>query len=687
MASAGRLLGPPAAGDLFSTQNAGVGSIVPRIDDLHLPGKPFNDDDYDNAYGLYDEEPPMGLTENFAPTFLSSGNPCLDFFFQVVPNTPSEYLIKQLQLAWAQDARTTLKLICNLRGVRGTGKSDKKGFYTSALWLHKTHPKTLALNVKALADFGYLKDLPEILYRLLEGPDVRERAKQAWACRKMEKKIVRRRESFLRRRASVLPKTKSGKFKRRGSKGGQRRVGSEEEKKTISKYVDKEKAKDLRKERLISMAAKALDRYNNDSNYRFLFDCVCDLFAELLNSDVAFLGRGEVHKITLAGKWCPTIDSSYDKSLLICEGIARRVFPREEYEGIEEAHYVYRVRDRLRKQVLAPLHKALQLPEVYMTANEWSGLPYNRVASVAMKTYKWQFRKHDKERFEEYLGKVKSGKANIAAGALLPHEIIKSLLPMNYDDDDDDEDGDEVAELQWERMVSDVAKKGKLKNCIAVCDVSGSMDGTPMEVCVALGLLVSELSEEPWKGKVITFSANPQLHLIKGDSLLAKTNFIRKMEWGGNTDFQKVFDQILQVAVEGKLTEDQLIKRVFVFSDMEFDEASGQRCVNYYNYYGYGSYGNVDRGNDSNSWETDYEVIQRKFREKGYNRVPEIVFWNLRHSSSVPVVASQSGVALVSGFSKNMLTVFLNEGRIQTPEDVMELALSGEEYKKLVVYD
>jgi hypothetical protein len=64
--------------------------------------------------------------------------------------------------------------------VRGTGKSVKEGFYTSALWLHKAHPKTLALNIRALADFGYLKDLPEILYRLLEGPELRKLAKQAW---------------------------------------------------------------------------------------------------------------------------------------------------------------------------------------------------------------------------------------------------------------------------------------------------------------------------------------------------------------------------------------------------------------------------------------------------------------------------------------------------------------------------
>ncbi|TQE10309.1 hypothetical protein C1H46_004148 [Malus baccata] len=31
-------------------------------------------------------------------------------------------------------------------GVRGTGKSDKEGFYKAAFWLHQNHPKTLACN-------------------------------------------------------------------------------------------------------------------------------------------------------------------------------------------------------------------------------------------------------------------------------------------------------------------------------------------------------------------------------------------------------------------------------------------------------------------------------------------------------------------------------------------------------------
>ncbi|KAK8699223.1 hypothetical protein V6N13_115315 [Hibiscus sabdariffa] len=42
---------------------------------------------------------------------------------------------------------------------------------------------------------------------------------------------------------------------------------------------------------------------------------------------------------------------------------------------------------------------------------------------------------------------------------------------------------------------------GKLSNGMVVCDVSGSMNGMPMEVSVALGVLLSDLSKAPWKGE------------------------------------------------------------------------------------------------------------------------------------------------------------------------------------------
>ncbi|CAB4306455.1 unnamed protein product [Prunus armeniaca] len=137
------------------------------------------------------------------------------------------------------------------------------------------------------------------------------------------------------------------------------------------------------------------------------------------------------------------------------------------------------------------------------------------------------------------------------------------------------------------------------------------------------------------------------------------------MEAGCNTDFQKVFDLILKVPVKGNLNPEDMIKRLFVFSDMEFDEASS-----------------------SSGWETDYAVIQKKLENQGYgNAVPQIVFRNLRHSKATPVTGTQSGVALLSGFSKNLLKLFLdNDGEVQ-PDLAIEAAISGQEYQKLVVLD
>ncbi|KAK1395336.1 GPI inositol-deacylase PGAP1-like protein [Heracleum sosnowskyi] len=606
----------------------------------------------------------MGYTENQSPTFLTTGNPCLDFFFHVVPKTRRASIVERLESAWAHDPLTTLKLICNLRGVKGTGKSDKEGFYTAALWLHEKHHRNLACNVPAIASFGYLKDMLEILFRLVDGADAREKIRKDWKSKKKEESPYANWQSRYNVEPANKKKNARGRLKYKEGKevqylrsavlSSEVRVKANEAK----MKGESEKASIIRKETRLGRSKKFQELYESDVYFQFLYEKISSLFADMLKADMKFYNWGKKNRISLAAKWCPSLDSFYDKHTLICASIAKKVFPRDaypEYEGIEDAHYEYRVRDRLRKQVLVPLREMLQLPEVYMSAQEWSSVAYNRVASVAMKKYTDIFQWHDKERFSKYLEDVKEGKEKIASGALLPHDITNSCFQSGA--------GGTVAELQWKRMVDDMVEKGKLSNSIAVCDVSGSMGGTPMDVAVALGLLVSELSEEPWKGQVITFSQNPQIHFIKGDSLLHKCSFIRRMDWGTNTDFQKVFDQILMVAVAEKLSQEQMIKRVFVFSDMEFDQAS------------------------RTPWETDYQAIQRKFKENGYEKVPEIVFWNLRDSMATPVTAKQNGVAMLSGFSKNLLTIFLNRDGDINPELVMELAISGKEYQKLVLYD
>ncbi|KAL3625191.1 hypothetical protein CASFOL_030645 [Castilleja foliolosa] len=358
--------------------------------------------------------------------------------------------------------------------------------------------------------------------------------------------------------------------------------------------------------------------------------------------------------------------------------IAIKVFPRDEYpeyEGVEETHYAYQVSDRLRKQVLVPLRKALELPEVYMEANNWGSIPYHRVASDEMLLYMDKFLEHDGERFMEYIKNLKIGKAEIAASTFLLHKIIAYL---NRDENDwcsekwmvenktvaKFEWKIRVGDLQLKRMVREMAEKGELNNCLAVCHSSSGMNVYTSDVSGALGVLVSELSRKPWKGRLITFNTNAVLQKVRGNCLVEKTNFVQRMTDYGEPDLEKVFNTLLQMAVDGKLEPDQMIKRLFVFSDMEFNKAS------------------------EDPWETDYEVIVRKFKEKGYGDcVPEIVFWKLGESETTPVQANQPGVALVSGFSSNLMTLFLEQSEIKDPEAVMEAAILGQEYQKLQVFD
>ncbi|CAD6206516.1 unnamed protein product [Miscanthus lutarioriparius] len=416
----------------------------------------------------------MARTKNNSATYASSRNPCLDHFFQVVPDMPAQRVRELVTIAWAQDPLTALKLIANLCGVRGTAKSDREGFYAAALWMHERHPKTLACNLPALAEFGYLKDFPELLYRLIHGADTRKLYKAKAETQKIRRKV---------------PEVRTARLAGKKCAHGQSAPSMETEEAAVEnkpEAMDVAAAKEIpmTKEvrKVVKLAVQSLETYYGNGTYRFLFDCVAQFFADLLASDLEQLAPGgRKTNIRLAAK-CP------------------------DYSDLSEEHYSYRVHHRLRREVLVPLRKVLELPEVYMSAQRWSELPYTRVASVTMRRYKALFKKHDEARFDKYLEDVEAGKAKIAAGALLPHEIAAAAFGGEADD---------VSELQWRRMVEDLRKKGSLNNCIAVCDVSGSMNGTPMEVCVALGLLISELSEKPWAGRVITFSETPQIHKIE----------------------------------------------------------------------------------------------------------------------------------------------------------------------------
>jgi len=74
------------------------------------------------------------------------------------------------------------------------------------------------------------------------------------------------------------------------------------------------------------------------------------------------------------------------------------------------------------------------------------------------------------------------------------------------------------------------------------------------------------------------------------------------------------------------------------------------------------------------------KMIARKFEEAGYE-LPKIVFWNLNAKDNVPAKFDASGVALISGFSPQIMAAVLGGDTEKfTPEAIMLKALMVPRY-------
>jgi hypothetical protein len=163
-----------------------------------------------------------------------------------------------------------------------------------------------------------------------------------------------------------------------------------------------------------------------------------------------------------------------------------------------------------------------------------------------------------------------------------------------------------------------------------------------------------------------------------------------------------------------------MVKTLFIFSDMEFDEAMGgvsatdmdmdeeYQSDSDRDSFDSGDYDDemVDRSvasavhrRSNLASMTDFEAAKEKFRRAGYE-LPNIVFWNLRGSGrlhgggSTPVKMHETGAALMSGFSGHLLKLFMDgkffeaeaAGQKQqiTPYQIMQTALKQYDSWKVV---
>jgi hypothetical protein len=259
-----------------------------------------------------------------------------------------------------------------------------------------------------------------------------------------------------------------------------------------------------------------------------------------------------------------------------------------------------------------------------------------------MNKYRNTFFKNDGERFGNYIDDVLAGKTKINASVLYPHNLFEGWGKLNSYDNNTYGACCNAIDAQWNALPNYM--KDNSEKIIPVCDVSGSMHGLPMAVSVALGCYISERNEGIFKDAFISFSNDPVMQYLNGDSATSRFKQLESSEWGFSTDLQAVFNLVIDKAEHFKLSPDDMPTKILIISDMEFNEAADGK--------------------------TNLEVVRERYNASIYD-MPELIFWNVNgRRGNVPGLSSDKGVGLVSGFSPSILTSVLS-GKVETPEQLM----------------
>ena len=359
-----------------------------------------------------------------------------------------------------------------------------------------------------------------------------------------------------------------------------------------------------------------------------------DVLKEQFEADNNALASGG--EVSLLAKWLPSVNASSSETVLYAKKIAKHF-------GLNDASY---------RKALVALRAHIRIIENNLREKDYS-FDYAKQPSKAMYKYRKAFIRNDGERYSQFLDKVTTGEAKLHASTLMPYEIITPFFRRNVSDEER-----KAINTTW------ISQEdfGDTENALVVIDGSGSMyggaDPMPATVALSLGIYFAERNKGAFKNHFITFSENPQLVEIKGEDILDKVRYCHGFNEVANTNIQKVFELILDAAKKNSVPQDELPKKLYIISDMEFDYCAEDASL------------------------TNFEYAKKLFAEAGYT-LPEIVFWNVAsRNRQQPVTRNEQGVALVSGCTPRLFSMVASG--TMNPYAFMLEVVESERYAKIV---
>lgn len=314
------------------------------------------------------------------------------------------------------------------------------------------------------------------------------------------------------------------------------------------------------------------------------------------------------------------------------------------------------------RKALSALRARITLVETLMSQREFGIIDYSKVPSQASLRYRQAFYRNDGDRYQAFIDSLKRGDKGVKVNTqtLYPYEIVAKVPLYGVTRNSIPQNELDVLSVLWENLPDYFGEN--TENSICVVDTSGSMTsngGLPINTALSLGIYTAERNRGPYHNHFITFSNRPELVQLQGSNIVEKVVNMSKANWEMNTNVKAVFDLILSTAIKNRLSQDDMIERVYIISDMEFDVCA------------------------TSKEEALFETIARQYAEFGYT-MPQLVFWNCNaRNTQFPMTMSKTGVQLVSGHSP---TIFKNllRGKFMDAYDLMLDVLNDERYNEIL---
>lgn len=334
------------------------------------------------------------------------------------------------------------------------------------------------------------------------------------------------------------------------------------------------------------------------------------------DENLAYLKEQLYAENELAKKWLPRLtgkDKRYAKALCKIWNITEKEY-RKLIKTDSTVEY---------KLSYAEKEEGTPLNELFKKGNFKHPLvdkiDFEKVPSLAMTKYTHTFstREDLKERFSEYIKRVKENKAKINTKTANVYDGYKvatrGIVPQSIEA--------EAREVVANKIV-DNATIGVEMDAIVILDSSGSMTWDNLlerAYSIAYGIAIKSTYAP---NQVISFSSRPQLMTIKGNTLREKYESMYTGDCS-NTDFGKVMELLRGL--------NKYPEYLIVLSDMEFD------C---------------------GSYQSKAETM-RIFKEHGAET--KIIWWNLNNRNKTVPEFDEYGNIYLSGYNIQILKLLENK--------------------------